>query len=391
MFDFLLLYEANDHDPASVTVQFPTGTIFQQLDLVGSLAIPDCIRDGSLDSAVFCFNTGPTIYEFAWSFRFGVKCASVVLVTSCFYPSLFFDFWHAVAEAFPRNSSAESDPICRFGFAKSLLQSWSRSQDGKSVSVNFPSESFSMDISNHENLVGRFNVAPLCPNVPDVWYHLLSNKPVLIIAPSPEIASSSAIAAMSLVAPIKYSDPFLLFTSPSDLRADEIAGAGYKLVASCDPNFDATPYSLVITINSSRFGHESHIQKQFQRRTERYFAILLAMMNYELLKNPYFDILGCPIIVDTIQLAKDADRDLLRRIQDTQTFKVWRKRQITRDQVRTAFVSSLPQQAVSFVEKGQCKMAGEALDMIEASFPGDLHLKAVLKAHRVMLKKKMRQ
>jgi hypothetical protein len=251
-------------------------------------------------------------------------------------------------------------------------------------------ESFSFDVSNCESLIGHFNVGPLCPNADKVWRHLLCNDPILIIAPSPEIASSSAIAALSLIIPIKYTDPVLFYTSGSDLRSSEIASGGYKLVATCDQNFDTTPYSLVITITGSRFEQQSGLQRQCQRRTERYFMILLALMNYELLKNPYFDILGCPIDVDRVELAKDADRQLLKEMQKSDTFRNWRAGQNKRDQVRTAFVSNLPEQAIEYVAKEQCGVALQALREIEDAFPGDLHLTTVLKKHKAMLKKKMK-
>jgi hypothetical protein len=384
--DFLLLFESDDVNPASLMAQYPGGVV-QETEAMLSLAVPECVRTKAMDSTVFCFNVA-TSYEFTWAFRYGYKSAALVAVSSRFWPSLFFDFWRAVADCFPPERSEDSDPMCRFGFVKSLLATWAMRNDV--VHVTYPLESFSMKAQDCANWMANFSIGPLYPHGARIWRELLANQSILIIATTPEIACAAVIAALSLLKPYRYSDPFLLHTTRKDIRSPRISEGYYKLVGTTDQDFDPAPFDMVIAIRGNKFEDDPELKYQCQRKTERYFAILMSLMNYELLKNPYFDILEYPIDIEKVQNTKDADRDLLVKMQRGAIFRDWRKLVIVRDQVRTAFVSTPPEQAMEYVTPENCQKALDCLTKIEEAFPGDFHLMAVLKKHRTMLKKKMR-
>lgn len=149
---------------------------------------------------------------------------------------------------------------CRFIFVRSLLNSWTSNDEGDLV-INYPFDSFiiklSPDLSVYcpkyqiRNFNGKgeitknqppplnrndviraeddaisalhswtdvFDVAPLVPHVETVWATAIQNKGVFVVAQNASISSCSAISILSMLEPMNYAEPSLLFTQIGDPR-----------------------------------------------------------------------------------------------------------------------------------------------------------------------------
>lgn len=157
----------------------------------------------------------------------------------------------------------DTEVFCRFVYVHSLLTSWSSNDDGDLV-INYPFDSFIIklspdvsiyspkykthtcnqyqyiaadakhfyqpltrndDIKAEDEAISAlhswtdvFDVAPLVPHVETLWAAAIQNKGVMIVAPTASIASYSAVSILSMLEPMKYSEPCLLFSQIGDPR-----------------------------------------------------------------------------------------------------------------------------------------------------------------------------
>jgi hypothetical protein len=381
IFDFLLLVE--DGDPRRVACQHPPGPPPPELDCILALAIPRVVASGSLDSSIFSFNSSAS-WLFAWAFAHRASRASLVIGSAYFYPSVFIDF----LRSFVRLLSADSDangPRCRFGAMLTLLRSWQ--VRGGRWQIYHPFESLTVDVSRPEQLLWGFRYGALVPAAALVWQCLLTNAGVLIVAPTPDAASEAAIACLSLL-PVPYRDPCLLFTDAADPRLARLRA--FRLVATTDDALAQLPFGAIVSVAAGAPDAADHVGAQYRAASARHYAVLLAVMDFHLLSDPYADVLACPVPCDGFQLAPDLDAHVLSSIQATETFRQWRRTQIARPHTRTAFLSLRPRFAVARIAQCQLPLAAKLVESLIAQAGGDEHWRAVLLAHRRLLEKRAR-
>jgi hypothetical protein len=379
MFDSVILYEGTPIP--TLSHKFPTAELDER-EFIDPLSIPKQISTGALQSTIFCFNT-PTYFCFSWSFRYTDHPFSIVIVTKSFYASLFYEFLQAVASCFPPNSP-DSDPLCRYGFVKSLLISW-QSNGATTFLVNYPLTSFTLDLTSITSWLTKFSVASIFTSLEQIWHALLSNEGVLIIGATPELASTAAIAALSLLGDVRYTDPMLLFTQEGDPRIENIDD--YKLVATTDDRFPRLNFKIVVIARVGVRELQSDLQRSYAHRTSRYYSMMLNLLNFKLLGNPYFDLLELPLDLREFALSRDLDLELLGRLQFTKTFGKWRKQRTTRDNARTAFLSVIPREAVKCLKPADFEKALDYLVFIGNIYERDKHLHAVLKYHAGLIRR----
>lgn len=380
MFDAVFLFE----DSPKPTVSFPPGIEIDGMDEIAFLAIPEVVKSNTVNSTIFVFNT-ENQYFFSWAFRYKRTPCAIVIATSSFFASLFFEFLHTVAESFA--SGDESDPTCRFGFIKSLLGSWSSATNSE-ITINYPLESFNLDLSNVESWIKNFNVAPLFPRIEEVWQAMIKGEQVVIYAATPEIASAAAISAISMIEPITYMDPFLLFTQGNDPRASD---PKYRLIATTDTSVKPAPHAHVIRITTTEFTDMSDLQSTYCRKTMRYYTILLNLMNHSLTTNPYFDMLSTPVVFNKVRIPADIQEEIVTGIQSTETFKRWRRKKITRDHIRGAFLSVSPKEAIKVIPADSYAMIIEEIEHLKNFYDHDQHFKVVLESHLGLIRKKQKK
>jgi hypothetical protein len=302
-----------------------------------------------------------------------------VIATSKFLPSLFFEFLHEVMRSFSSHAEA-NDTFCRFTIIKSLVGSW-YATGPSAFQIYYPFESFALDVSRPESFWTGFNYTPILPNISQVWKSLLGNDGVLVVAPTPDVASTTAIACMSLLGPIRYRDERLLYTERGDPRLERIRQ--FKLIATTDYSLvSELPFGAVVRVTGAEVAQSgADLFAQYRALTLKHYTAMMEMMDLKLLDNPYNDILERPLNWRDFRIADGIVTKLLDDIQKTETFKVWRKKQITREQTRTGFLSVPPSLAIPMVPIESCQKVIDALSLMKTTFLGDHHLQKVIDRH----------
>jgi hypothetical protein len=383
MFDAICLFE---HTSKTTLVSQQPSVTIPESDLIQTLAVPRPVRAGLQHYAIFCYNTS-SLYCFSWAFRFANHSAAIVIATPNFYPTLFFEFLRSVAKSFSSDSEA-NDPRCRFLMVTSLLQSWFATGP-REWQIYYPFESFTLDIAQPESCCSGFSIAPVLAELDLVWTCLLANDGVLIIAPTPEIASSTALACISLLGPVAYKDPCLLYTEESDPRTNSLRK--YRLIATTDASLAELPFGVIVNIVATEFPPAFDAWHRYRAMSMRHFSGMLSMMDFYLLSNPYHDILEMPLNYRAFKVAESIVKRLLDDIQKTDTFRVWRRDQILRHQTRTAFLSVPPRKAVAKLAPRDYPRALKWLELIGKKYARDHHLQSVLKVHRALITKALKQ
>jgi hypothetical protein len=384
MFDAVCLFQ--HATKTTLTSQHPPTAALPESPILATLAIPSLVRNGSQSYAIFCYNT-TSLYCFSWSFRFRDSSAAIVIATPHFYPTLFFEFLRSVAKSFSSDSEA-NDPLCRFLMVKSLLQSWSVGGPNE-WQIYYPFESFKLDVSQPESCCSGFSIAPVVSDLELVWTCLLANDGVLIIAPTPAIASSTALACISLLGPVAYKDPCLLYTEEADPRANNLRK--YRLIATTDASLADLPFGVIVNVTETDFPPSFDAWHRYRTLSLRHFSAMLSMMDFYLLGNPYYDILELPLNYRTFRVAEAIVKKLLDDIQKTDTFRVWRRDQIVRQHTRTAFLSVPPRRAVAKLAPKDCPRALKWLETLAHRYARDHHLQSVIKAHQALIGKMLRR
>ena len=391
MFECVILIEKQTNLAPSCIMQYPPNVIVRNSSIVSFLTFPS-----SLDltkSEVFSFNIN-NAYYFSYSFLYEESKFSIVISSNQLYASLFFDFLHSVQDSFI-NHKVQNDPICRFALVKSLLLSWS-TDDKNNLLVNFPYNTFSINLNTIPSWFVNFNPAPLYPYLNEVWLSTLANDGVLIIAPSAEIASSSVFSVISMLDKLKYSDTFLIYTERGDPRFQEVLenNLPYKIVGTTDPTIanGESKFSAIITVRAQNFENMFPKQLEYRTKTIRLFGYLLIQMNVQLMANPYSDMLNTELNVnDLVRISSgEFPAELFSRVQKTKTFYFWRRHLIDRDNLRDAFLSVPPKEAIKVLNEKIAPNIFKMLKTISNTYIRDQHFLSVIKIHQNTIIKKFK-
>ena len=390
MFNSLVLLEYSpEKSCGDIISQYPKEyDISEDIDIIKSLSFPTIPKN----SSVHIFNS-INYYCYSYVFSFADKFYSILIISVSFHPSLMNDFLKSVSKSFENDDI--SDAEVRFGLVRSLITSWEYDGSNKLI-VNYPFETFTVDLMKTENWTQSFDISPLSSAIEPLWKALLSNAGILIIGASAEIASNALLAALSIIEPLKYLDPFLIYTKKGDPRFQEILDGSkkYKIVATTDEFLPhKNQFSVIFKIPEGHFTPCPELQDQYQQRTSRFFSVVIGAMNQYLLIDPYFDILNKKI--DNIQTYTSNStlfkKSFFDKVETTETFKRWRGRKRIRDETRAAFLSVPPQDALKKVPDDKLEIAKEELVRIFNTTEGDMHLHTVLKIHMKAISKRLKQ
>ena len=392
MFDSILLIESQKElSNSEIISQYPEKFDFlEDLELIKICSLPS---NFNIDQSIIHYFNTINFYGNSWTFSFKNSVFSIVIISSCFRPYLFSKFLESVRESFLNDKS--SDHLCKYGFILSLLQSWTIDSSNNLI-VNYPLNTFTINLSEVENWTENYDISPLSSFIEIVWKNLLSNTGILIQGETSEISSSALLAILSLIEPLKYSDPMLIYTKKGDPRFEQILSGSteYKLVSTTETNFkfNKNQFELIIKIPSNIFNPCPNLQSEYQQKTVKVFSILMASMNQSLMIDPYFDILEKKIF-NLYYFQNNQNNftpEFLTLIQKSQTFIKWRKKKLIRDQLRSSFLSVPPNEALEKVSNQELNIAKNELIKIINSSENDQHFSTVLKIHIKKINKRLK-
>ena len=440
MFNFVVLLEERSPNEISIISQIPKRIEIPDFEIIKCL----CFSEDNFVNGVYVFNTDD-YYFYVYSFKYSqnnnendkkdsVKSA-IIIITSYLRPNLYLNFLDSIDQTFEQ-MNVESDGLCRFGLVFSLLSSWSTDNDGDLL-VNYPQGVFKIILDDFNYWTTSFGVDPLCPYVENAWTSFLSNQGVLFICPDPPTCTAAIAALLALIEPVSCEEKMMLYTNKDDPRFERFLNGEYSIAATTDESvFEkvSSKFGYVLKINDS-FNHKNELDKYlkncietgassklkkksktktndeednknknndeidlktfFEQKTYRLFRVLIATMNMKVLNDPYFDILEKEITAQDIEglFPNEFKKEIIEGIQKTRTFKKWRHRKVDREQVRAAFLSATPQEAVEKIPEdiGSLTLCLEELNKILCKFNRDLHLSTVIKHNISLVQKKLKK
>jgi hypothetical protein len=235
----------------------------------------------------------------------------------------------------------------------------------------------------------------------EIWRSLMTNAGVLLVGPTPEHVSNAVFSLFSLVSPLQYRDPALVYTRLGDPRfADVINGATvWKIVGTT--NILAletcrqfrTVVKLPLLVNRSA----SDVRKTPTERTRRLLGRFESALNSLLDQDPYSDFLGTKLTHDELSgigSRKSKTKQLSDReagkFQNSLTFAGWQSAIAFRDDLRDALLSSAPQDVVADRSPEALAVIEQTIPMLLHKFGGDRHVCAVLNRQMHWLKRERR-
>ena len=208
------------HEGASVIEQYPKEyTFIQRKKPFLICSFPEKFQNKS----IYSFNINRYLC-FTWAFEFQSRLYSIVVISHHCFASFFLDFLTLCSIRY-----VNIDPLKRFNIALKLLSKWSISQKTNQLLLYFPSISFKINLNLKDSFYMRFDPTVYLGNkqqLNKIWKTLLSNRGLLIVGSDPLAVSNAVYSALSLIAPIKYTESYLLFTKLGDQRFCDIVDIG---------------------------------------------------------------------------------------------------------------------------------------------------------------------
>jgi hypothetical protein len=226
----------------------------------------------------------------------------------------------------------------------------------------------------------------------------MTNAGVLVVGPSPRHVSLAVFSLYSLVSPLQYMEPVLVYTRLGDPRfADVIGGStAWKIVGTTNVLAleRCNQFQTVITVPARPVRADSEIRSILRERTKRLLGRFESALNEQLAHDPYTDFLGGKIprqdvtgIGSKNPQGKQLTDDEADLFQWSGTFVHWQRAISMRDGLREALLSVSPQVVIAGRSFETLAIIEEALDRMISNFKDDRHVFAVLKRHRYYLRK----
>ena len=329
---------------------------------------------------------------FAWSFYYQDQLYSIVVITHHCFAYYYTNFMKFVSIAYQKY-----DPLQRMNLIMGLLDQWSSDPHRSLLHMSFPERNFSVPIGIKDCFYLEYNPAHYIgeKNLEKVWHSLISNTGVLIIGDNPGHISCAVYSALSLIAPVKFCEPMLIYTRYGDMRfADMICGESkWKIVGTSNrlPLERCKQFETVIVLQRpTKHKSNKDIREKFNKRTSFMVKHIEAQLNKNLMKDPFSDILQKP-------LAKDQIRDIVNKMQDiklkelssfleSQSFVEWRYAALFRPQFREAILSFSPEAVLKNRTDDDLDIITKELRRYKKRSQQDTHLKTVINKYLSILK-----
>ena len=190
-----------------------------------------------------------------------------------------------------------------------------------------------------------------------------------------------------MINPMVYADDKILLCHKND-RSYSLIKEGsdrFKLVITCDEDLlrYSSKFALVLRPNSQSTTMDPDTLEDIQKKTDIIMRQVLYEMNDMIMLDPYFDILDRKIsdAPKSSYIYQFISKQNLKLMEETKTFKKWRKKQIVRSQLRDAFLSNSVEDGIKYVKKEEAPHAIEFLVRLSNTFKQDQHFCSVLANH----------
>ena len=330
-------------------------TLPKNLDLKEDLPIllSCCFPEKLIQSSIHSFSLTYHIC-FSWSFLFNDTYYSIVILSKHCFAYLFCQFLKNVEKNY-----LKLDPLISFLKIFELLNSWKISKLNELL-LNYPDHQFTTPLDSSHSFYFQFEPTIfLNKNAPfdEIWNCLLTNKGILIVGESAEIVSKTIFSLLSIIAPLKYSEPILVYTRLGDPRFAEIINGNlkWKIVGTTNKLVieRCKQFKLILNIETKSSYPLPEIRINLQKRTSKILKNFEIFMNRNLEIDPYSELIGnnlnekqlleiYPQSNSKKLSPKRLTIDELKKFQNSLSFLDWKKHNLSRRQFRETFLSFNP-------------------------------------------------
>ncbi|EAX95901.1 hypothetical protein TVAG_304310 [Trichomonas vaginalis G3] len=331
---------------------------------------------------------------FAWTFLREDQLYSIVVVTHHCFASLFINFFKSMKQSFTIDTPEEM-----FEYTMIFLGQWKYDPQTARLSVVYPQKNFSTLLdSNHAFHLHFDPVSLIGPKevLEDVWNSIVTGRGVLFVGDTAEQVSAAIFAALSLIAPVKYADPILIYTRFGDQRfADIINGSKkWKVVGTTNilAEMRCKQFHTVVHLPNQNVAPAPEVREIFQRRMNKIIKRVESKLNKNLETDPYSDILETPLtypqILEIINRIKFSSADF-QLFQRSQTYIEWRRSILVRPYFRDSLLSFSPDIVIENRPDDELLKLRDALEKLLDKVQGDDHLIAVINQHISIVDKRL--
>jgi hypothetical protein len=360
--------------------------------------------------AISCFPPRPlTFFVFTlshytcycYNFLSGREEYSIVTITSQQMPHLYWTFFQAVIEDF-KSSSWTVSPECRFTLIVTLLKSWRYTTENE-IFVQSSSETNYITVDRRLTCFCNFNpysVIDCQVNPIDLWHMVVTGRRIRVVGKSPKLVAYAAFGLASLTCPFPYRNGILLATTEHDPRVKHGVYGGAAIVGYAvddrppdDPRFEAT-----IWVSATPRFDADVMGERLTARFTKFSRLMDSIFGVQLFHDPYAGVLLISI-TDYRTLRHVPAQDMngwitvsdLRMFEETMTAKHWRTKTKMRKQLRSFFLSTRPNNLIQNRSTDQLITCRKFVDELIPQCRDDRHYHAVLKRHRHLIRKRLRQ
>lgn len=345
------------------------------------------------NECTFVFNNDDIFY-YTLYFHQNSETYELVIKSYQHCAHFFLNFLKQLYEVFCDVKSAY-EPTNFFDLAKILITDWPTTLEN-SMKIVYPTNMRQVEFTNADFSYHHFNASKFFPYklYSRIFMHLISLKPILFKCSDAVTGCKACFSAFSLLHPLRYSDPLILWLRKDDPRYNEILKSEekspYLVVATDDATEIESKFDLVITC-SETFEKNSKDDDGFEKFTQRIFLMIQGEFVNLSNKNPYSDVLNLSWtgknMEDIVQNPKFnfmPSLEILKIFESSKTILNWRKRRTNPEKIRETFLQCDKFDFES-LDKDQLETIYNYLKNIINSFEEDLHVKLVIKKHMLIV------
>ncbi|OHT12625.1 hypothetical protein TRFO_03663 [Tritrichomonas foetus] len=340
---------------------------------------------------------------YAYNFTYNNTPYSIILLSLIPCPYIFISFLRDIKKSID-SEDVEIDPECRLTLIWSTIKSW-RFVNQFEATITFSNRpftaTFDLQLQNYGHF-SPFKYFDFDTEYLFIWRAILTGRRVIIISNNrctPTDMHEAAFGLASLSGPFPYRENILIIPNPADPRLrDRNILRKSKII--CVPKFpkalQQNDYSAILTIYKNN--RPSYlISEQIDIRNRRVYRIVTYLLKRNLIVDPYSDLIESDFIDDdlneiitenTMNLTLNFEQ--FRDLQNSTSFKIWRRATTIRDDFRDIFLSTLPEVALSGKNEETLKKCLEFIHTIMEIFRDDEHVMYVARRHEKLINKVLR-
>ena len=330
-----------------------------------------------------------------WEFSYESELFSIVIVVKNSLSYLYLNFLKSCKKHFSNDKPDE-----RIIKIKDLLDQWNYDSRGVKIKAQYPDEIVSIHVDQQQGFYPQFDPSSFISSnrlvLEEIYHTILLNKGVLIVGDSAEMVSSAGYALMSLFEPLKFTDPYILYTRLGDKRFAEVIDGKTKWKFVGTTNKLALErckqFRTVVRLPPKSTPIIQDVKPYFYKKCNRFVKRIENQFNRHLEVDPYSDIIESPLTkreIKEVCYGLDFSPEELTDFFHSKMFSNWRKTLLIRAQLREALLSFSPDAVVQKHSDEELKIVEDFFTSFLDKITGDSHLIAVIKMHLKLIKKRL--